>query len=91
MNATTTMPHAKFIIAISLILLAGFTGVTFWVLIYSNDPTTKGSIIQTWNNLVIAVGSFWLGSSLGGKIGMGQASGKPNDPINVKPSDGEEP
>lgn len=66
-----TMPHAKFIIAISLILLAGFTGVTFWVLIYSEDATTKGSIIQTWNNLVIAVGSFWLGSSLGGKIGLG--------------------
>lgn len=66
------MPHEKMVIAISLLILASFAAVTFWVLEYGTDPTIKGSIIQTWNNLAIAVGAFWLGSSLGSKVKAGR-------------------
>ncbi|MBB4642382.1 hypothetical protein [Rhizorhapis suberifaciens] len=62
------VPHIGTIIIMSVVILAGFAAVTAWVLIYSNDATTKGALVQTWNNLAIAVGAFWLGSSLGGKM-----------------------
>ena len=62
------VPHIGTIIVMSVVILAGFAAVTAWVLIYSNDATTKGALVQTWNNLAIAVGAFWLGSSLGGKM-----------------------
>jgi len=62
------VPHVGTIIFMSVIILAGFTAVTGWVLIFSDDATTKGALIQTWNNLAIGVGAFWLGSSLGGKL-----------------------
>lgn len=63
-----TVPHVGTIIVMSVVILAGFAAVSGWVLVYSNDATTKGAIVQTWNNLAIAVGAFWLGSSLGGKM-----------------------
>jgi predicted MFS family arabinose efflux permease len=65
---TTHVPHVKTIIFMSVLIIVGFSAVTGWVLIYSDDATTKGALVQTWNNLAIAVGAFWLGSSLGGKI-----------------------
>jgi hypothetical protein len=64
----THIPHIKTIIFMSMVILGGFTAVTAWVLLYSNDATTKGALIATWNNLAVAVGAFWLGSSLGGKM-----------------------
>ena len=65
---TSPVPHIGTIILVSVAILAGFAAVSGWVLVYSNDATTKGAIVQTWNNLAIAVGAFWLGSSLGGKM-----------------------
>lgn len=62
------MAHGGMIIIVTLIILACFAGVSVWVLLYGTDPTIRGSIIQTWNNLAIAAGTFWLGSSLGGKL-----------------------
>jgi hypothetical protein len=32
------------------------------------DAATKGSIIQTWNNLAVAAATFWVGLSLAGKM-----------------------
>lgn len=66
------LAHGKVIIALSFVILIAFGLVTWWVLTQSNDATTKGAILQTWNNLAIAVGAFWLGSSLGGKIEVGK-------------------
>ena len=66
------LAHGRMIVFISVAILIAFAAVTFWVLMFSGDATTKGSIIQTWNNLAIAVGTFWLGSSLGGKMGVGR-------------------
>ena len=61
------MNHAATIIALSILILAGFAAVTFYVMTMGDDATIKGSVIQTWNNLAIGVGAFWLGSSLGSK------------------------
>ena len=66
------LAHGRVIIALSFAILIAFGAVTWWVLTKSNDATTKGAILQTWNNLAIAVGAFWLGSSLGGKIEVGK-------------------
>lgn len=66
------LAHGKVIISLSFMILFAFGAVTWWVLTESADATTKGAILQTWNNLAIAVGAFWLGSSLGGKIDVGK-------------------
>jgi SNF family Na+-dependent transporter len=60
--------HIGVIVLVTFIILIAFAAVTGWVLIYSEDQTTRGAIVQTWNNLAIAAGTFWLGSSLGGKM-----------------------
>jgi hypothetical protein len=66
------LAHGKVIISLSFAILIAFGAVTWWVLTQSSDATTKGAVLQTWNNLAIAVGAFWLGSSLGGKIDVGK-------------------
>lgn len=66
------LAHGKVIITLSFAILIAFGAVTWWVLTQGDDATTKGAILQTWNNLAIAVGAFWLGSSLGGKIDVGK-------------------
>ena len=66
------LAHGKVIISLSFVILIAFGLVTYWTLTQSSDATTKGAILQTWNNLAIAVGAFWLGSSLGGKIDVGK-------------------
>jgi len=62
------MPHYVTIVAVSFFVLVAFGAVTFYVLMYGRDATTQGAIISTWNNLAVAAASFWLGSSLGGKM-----------------------
>jgi hypothetical protein len=72
---TGGLPHARAIIAVSFVVLLAFVLVTFWVLTAGEgsgiDAATKGAVIQTWNNLAIAAVSFWVGSSLAGKMGAG--------------------
>src|SRR5687767_12897099 len=69
------LPHAKAIIAITFAILLAFVLVTFWVLFQDDrtgvDAATKGAVIQTWNNLAIAAATFWVGSSLAGKMQSG--------------------
>lgn len=60
--------HYGTIVAVTFFVLFGFVGVSAWVLVNGTDMTIKGSIIATWNNLAVAAGAFWLGSSLGGKM-----------------------
>lgn len=62
------VPYVRTIMVVTFSVLIGFGVVSFWVLTSSGDETTRGAIIQTWNNLAIAAGTFWLGSSLGGKM-----------------------
>lgn len=69
------LPHAKAIIAVTFLILLGFAIVSVYVLAFDSagvDAATKGAIIQTWNNLAIAAATFWVGSSLGGKMTTGQ-------------------
>lgn len=68
----THLPYVKIIAGISFALLAGFTCVTFYVLIMPPekgiDAATKGAMIQAWINIAVSIVSFWVGSSLGGKM-----------------------
>lgn len=66
-SARDDLPNARWLQTLSILMLIAFSAVTAWVLVYSDDEATKGGIVQTWNNLAIAVGAFWLGSSSGGK------------------------
>lgn len=61
------LPNAGWLQFLSVLVLVAFSAVTAWVLVMSDDASVKGGMIQTWNNLAIAVGAFWLGSSSGGK------------------------
>lgn len=62
------VPHYGTIVAVTFFILFCFSCVTAWVLFEKFDATVQGSILQTWNNLAVAAGAFWLGSSLGGKM-----------------------
>lgn len=70
------LPYVRVITAVSFTILLGFSAVSFWVIVYSRDATMVGSIVQTWNNLAIAAATFWVGSSLAGKMTSG-GGGKP--------------
>lgn len=69
------LPHARIIMTVSFLILGAFAIVTFVVLSGLGgagiDAATKGSIIQTWNNLAVAAATFWVGSSLAGKMSSG--------------------
>lgn len=73
--AVNSLPHFKAIIAVTFLILGAFAAVTFYVLVAGEkagiDAATKGAIIQTWNNLAIAAATFWVGSSLAGKMSSG--------------------
>lgn len=66
------IPYAKIVGAITFLVLACFSILTYSVIaglgVGGVDDATRGSLIQTWNNMTIAVVSFWLGSSVGGRI-----------------------
>lgn len=63
------IPYVGIIAAVTAAILAGFCWVTWYALTHNATPEMRGSLIQTWNNLAVAVGAFWLGSSVGGKLG----------------------
>jgi hypothetical protein len=75
------LPYVTVIATVSLIVLVCFAAVTFWVLDAAPgsgiDAATKGSVIQTWNNLAIMAAGFWVGSSLAGKLASSSASKAP--------------
>lgn len=66
-SARDDLPNARWLQALSIMVLVGFGALTAWVLANTSDQATHGALIQTWNNAAIAVVAFWLGSSSGGK------------------------
>lgn len=70
------IPYVKIIAWVSFFVLIAFAAISGFIL-YAEpgktgiDAATKGSIIQTWNNLAIMAATFWVGSSLGGKLASG--------------------
>lgn len=62
-----TIPHFRWIATLCATLFVGFSIVSLIVLLNDYDGLTKGLIIGTWNSTFVAMVSFWLGSSSGGK------------------------
>jgi hypothetical protein len=66
------LPYVRVIAGVTFVILGAFAAVTWYVLAADPqsgiDAATKGSVIQTWNNLAIAAATFWVGSSLLGKM-----------------------
>ena len=62
------LPYVRIITAVTFTILVGFAAISYWVIVKSKDATMIGSIVQTWNNLAIAAATFWVGSSLAGKM-----------------------
>ena len=67
------LPYVRVITGVTFVILAAFAWVTWWVLAHGTeqngiDAATKGALIQTWNNMAIAAATFWVGSSLAGKM-----------------------
>jgi len=61
------IPHARFLMGLTVALLAAFAVVSCIVLLNNYDGLTKGGVIQTWINLAFGSATFWLGSSMAGK------------------------
>jgi len=84
---TRRIPHLHVVVAVTFYVLIGFALVTGYVLVYSDDEVTKGTLIGTWINIAMLAVGFWLGSSLGGKAMQETATGKANDPVHVEPQE----
>lgn len=79
------IPHLRIVVAVSAFILLGFAGVTTYVLVYSDDLTTKGNLIGAWQNFAVLAIGFWLGSSSAGKAKDPTIpTGKPTDPLSVE-------
>lgn len=61
------IPNLRVVIAVSGFVLVGFSLVSGYVLVFTEDEVTKGNIIGTWQNFGMLAVGFWLGSSSGGK------------------------
>lgn len=68
--------HSAYVWLVTLItagVLIGFGVVTYAVLSgeagQGIDAATKGSVIQTWNNLAVAAAAVWTGTKLVERIG----------------------
>lgn len=81
--STTKIPHIRVVVSVTIFVLAGFLGVSAYVLGWTQDEVTKGNVIGTWINFAMLAVGFWLGSSSGGKVKDDAPSGKPDDPVNV--------
>lgn len=63
------IPYVGIIAAVTAGILLGFGFVSWHVLTdAASSAETRGAIVATWNNLAVAAGAFWLGSSAGGKM-----------------------
>lgn len=59
----------KPMLLLSIGVLTAFVGISVYVLSDSaSSAETRGAIVQTWNNLAVAVGAFWFGSTMSSKI-----------------------
>lgn len=60
--------YAWIVSSFAIAVLAGFGVITYFVLSgdlgRGIDAATKGSVIQTWNNLAVAASSVWGGTKL---------------------------
>lgn len=62
------IPHLRVVVSVTAFVLAGFLGVSVYVLGWTDDEVTKGNVIGTWVNFAMLAVGFWLGSSSGGKV-----------------------
>lgn len=79
--AASVEPHPAYVWIIggfTIAVLIGFGAVTYAVLNGDAgtgiDAATKGSIIQTWNNLAVGASAVWTGTKLVDAISKRRAS-----------------
>lgn len=83
---TQKIPHLRVVISVTAYVMLGFSAVSIYALLFSEDEVTKGNIIGTWQNFALLAVGFWIGSSSGGKMPPGvQATGKATDPVHIAP------
>lgn len=78
------IPHLPIVVGVSAFILAGFAGVSVYVLGWTDDEVTKGNIIGTWVNFAMLAVGFWIGSSSGGKAKDEGPAGTKSDPLAVE-------
>ena len=64
---TGEIPHRREVIAASIAAILGYSGFSFWVVMWSEDVAMRGDVIGTWKSFAVLAFGFWLGSSSGGK------------------------
>lgn len=80
------IPHLRVVVALSAYVMLGFSAVSVYTLLVSNDEVTQGNIIGTWINFAMLAVGFWIGSSSGGKM-ANDPTGKPGDPVHIVPEE----
>ena len=86
----TRVPHVRIVVAFCIAALVGYSFFSVWVVLYSNDAALKGDVIGTWKSFAVAVFSFWVGSSSGGKAKddapqQVTVTNPPDQPVPVEP------
>lgn len=88
----TGVPNLNIIVAFCLAAIVGYSGFSFYAVVWLQDATMTGDIIGTWKSFAVAAFAFWLGSSSGGKA-KDQSPSEPtpvkvvnptHDPVNVE-------
>ena len=80
------IPHLRVVVTVTAFVMLGFSAVSIYALLFSDDAVTKGNIIGTWQNFALLAVGFWIGSSSGGKM-ANDPTGKPGDPVHVTPEE----
>ena len=85
---TRGIPHVRVVVAFCVAGLGAYLGFSLWVVFWSSDAALIGDTIGTWKSFAVAIFSFWVGSSSGGKALPEApiepaASGKPEDPVHT--------
>ena len=85
------VPHFNTIVAFCILAVVGYGVLSGWVVLFSDDLTTRGNVIATWQNFAVAAFSFWIGSSSGGKSTPSEpvetrVVNPPDDPVNTTES-----
>ena len=64
---TAKIPHMRVVVAFCVAAMVCYAFFSVYVVLYSGDAALRGDVVGTWKSFAVAVMSFWVGSSSGGK------------------------
>lgn len=62
-----SIPHARTVLAFCIVAVLGYSLLSAWAVLWSDDAALRGDVIGTWKSFAVAAFTFWVGSSIGSK------------------------